>query len=69
MSFHLVAGNISDLEVCLGYLRISKSILDMSEIRKARGVYVSTIKLAKPYNKVSADIKSRFGRFLQLRKI
>lgn len=68
MNVHLVAGNKTDLEIGLGYLRISKSITDMSEIRKARGVYVSTVKLARNYGDVAADIQSRFGRFVQLRK-
>lgn len=68
MTAHLIAANRSDLEVGLGFLRISKQIKDMSEIRRARGVYVSTVRLTKPYKEVSGTISARFGRFIQLRK-
>ena len=68
MIAHLIAGNRSDLEVAMGYLRISKSIKDLSDIREARGVYVCTIKLSKPFKDVAHDISARFGRFVQLRK-
>ena len=68
MTAHLIAGLRSDLEVGLGFLRISKSIKAMGEIRQARGVYVCTVRLAKPFKTVSADISARFGRFVQLRK-
>lgn len=68
MIVHLIAGNKSDLEVGLGYLRLSKSISDMGEIRFARGVYVTTIRLSRPLKDVSSDISSRFGKFVQIRK-
>lgn len=68
MIAHLVAGNRSDLEVGLGFLRISKQIKDMGEIRRARGVYVITVRLTKPFKDVSDTISSRFARFVQLRK-
>lgn len=68
MIAHLIAGNQSDLEVALGYLKISKSVSNMGEIRKTRGVYVCTVRLSHPYKDVSAQISARFGRFVQLRK-
>jgi hypothetical protein len=68
MIAHLIAGNMSDLEVAMGYLRISKSIKDLGEIRSDRGVYICTVRLAKPFKDVAHDIASRFGRFVQLRK-
>lgn len=68
MTAHLIAGNKSDLEVGLGYLNISKSVKKVGEIRQARGVYVSTVLLAKPFTEVAQDLKSRFGRFVQLRR-
>jgi hypothetical protein len=68
MIAHLIAANRSDLEVGLGFLRISKQIKDMGEIRRARGVYVSTIRLSKPFKEVADTISARFGRFVQLRK-
>lgn len=69
MNVHLIAGFRSDLEVGIGYLRISKSIKDMSEVRQARGVYVCTVKLTKPFKEVADQITARFGRFVQLRRI
>lgn len=69
MNAHLVAGFRSDLEVGMGYLRISKSIKDMSEVRQARGVYVCTVKLTKPFKEVADQLSARFGRFVQLRKV
>lgn len=68
MSAHLIAANRSDLEVGLGFLRISRQISDMGEIRQARGVYVATVKLTKPFKDVADTISARFGRFVQLRK-
>ena len=68
MISHLIAGNKSDLEVGLGYLKISRSIKDMGDIRQERGVYVVTVRLSKPFDAVSKDISARFGRFVQLRK-
>jgi hypothetical protein len=69
MNAHLVAGFRSDLEVGMGYLRISKSIKDMGEVRQARGVYVCTVKLTKPFKEVADQLSARFGRFVQLRKV
>lgn len=69
MNAHLVAGFRSDLEVGMGYLRISKSIKDMGEVRQARGVYVCTVKLTKPFKEVADQLTARFGRFVQLRKV
>jgi hypothetical protein len=68
MTAHLIAGNKTDLEVGLGYLNISNSIKRHGEIRQARGVYVSTVLLARPFTDVAQDLKSRFGRFVQLRR-
>lgn len=68
MNVHLIASNVADLEVALGFLRISKQIIDMGEIRRARGVYVCTVKLAKPFKEVSGAISAKFGQFVQLRK-
>ena len=68
MIAHLVAGNRSDLEVGLGFLRVSKQIKDMGEIRQARGVYVLTVRLSKPFEDVANTISAKFGRFVQLRK-
>lgn len=68
MISHLVAANRSDLEVAMGYLKISKSIKDLGEVRETRGVYICTVRLAKPFKDVAYDISSRFGRFVQLRK-
>lgn len=68
MNVHLIASNVADLEVALGFLRISKQIIDMGEIRRARGVYVCTVKLAKPLKEVSDIISAKFGQFVQLRK-
>jgi len=69
MNAHLVAGFRSDLEVGMGYLRISKSIKDMGEVRQTRGVYVCTVKLTKPFKEVADQLSARFGRFVQLRKV
>jgi len=69
MTAHLIASNSSDLEVGLGFLRISKQISDMSEIRQARGVYVSTVRLKKPFKEVADTISAHFGRFVQLRRL
>ena len=68
MIVHLVAGTRTYIEVVLGYLRISKSIKDYGEIRERRGVYVVDVKLTKPFNDVSQDLKSRFGHFVQIRR-
>lgn len=68
MNAHLIAGNRSDLEVGLGFLRISRQIKDMGETRRARGVYVCTVKLTKPFKDVADTISAKFGRFVQLRK-
>lgn len=68
MIVHLVAGTRTYIEVVLGYLRISKSIKDYSEIRERRGAYVVDVKLTKPFNDVSQDIKARFGNFAQIRR-
>lgn len=69
MTAHLIAGFRSDLEVGMGYLKISKSIKDIGDVRQTRGVYVCTVKLAKPFKEVADDISARFGRFVQLRKV
>lgn len=69
MKANLIAANKTDLEVGLGYLRISKSIKDMGEIRQARGVYLAPVALSKPFADVQHDISARFGRFIQLRRI
>lgn len=68
MIAHLVAGNQSDLEVALGFLRIARLVSSIGEIRKARGVYVCTVRLSRPYKDVADQISARFGRFVQLRK-
>lgn len=68
MIAHLIAGNRSDLEVGLGFLKIKKIISDTEEIRKARGVYVVTVKLKSPFKEVSDELSARFGRFVQLRR-
>lgn len=68
MTAHLIAGNRSGLEVGLGYLNISKSVKRAGEIRQARGVYVSTVLLSKPFTEVAQDLKSQFGHFVQLRR-
>jgi hypothetical protein len=69
MKAHLISANKTDLEVGLGYLRISKSINDMGDVRQARGVHLVTVSLTKPFNSVQSDLSARFGRFLQLRHI
>lgn len=69
MKAHLISSNKTDLEVGLGYLRISKSIDDMGDVRQARGVHLVTVSLIKPFNSVQSDLSARFGRFLQLRHI
>lgn len=69
MKANLIAANKTDLEVGLGYLRISKSIKDMGEIRQARGVYVIPVALVKSFKDVQHDLSARFGRFVQLRNI
>jgi hypothetical protein len=69
MKANLIAANKTDLEVGLGYLRISKSINDMGEIRQARGVYLIPVSLKKPFGDVQNDLSARFGRFIQLRRI
>ena len=69
MNAHLIARYRSDLEVALGFLRLKKSIKDMSEIRQARGVYVSTVRLALPFDDARKLISDRFGRFVELRKV
>ena len=68
MIAHLVAGNMSDLEVALGFLKISKSIKDLGEVRRTRGAYVCTIRLSRPISEVAHNISARFGRFVQIRK-
>jgi len=68
MIAHLIASNSADLQVGLGFLRISKQISAMGEIRQARGVYVATVRLSKPFKEVSDSIAARFGRFVQLRR-
>lgn len=68
MIVHLVAGTRTYIEVVLGYLRISKSIKDYGEIRERRGAYVVDVKLTKPFNDVSQDLKARFGHFAQIRR-
>jgi len=68
MTAHLIAANRSDLEVGLGFLRISKQISDMGETRQTRGVYVATVRLTKPFKEVADTISARFGRFVQLRR-
>ena len=68
MTAYLIAENIADLEVGLGFLKISKLIKDSGEFRTARGVHVITVRLAKPYNQVAELVSARFGRFVQLRK-
>lgn len=68
MIAHLIAGNKSDLEVGLGFLKIKKAIINMEEIRKARGVYVVTIKLKSSFKEISDELSARFGRFVQLRR-
>jgi hypothetical protein len=68
MIAHLIAGNKSDLEVALGFLKIKKVISDMEEIRHARGVYVITVKLKSPFKEISDELSARFGRFVQLRR-
>jgi hypothetical protein len=68
MTAHLIAANRSDLEVGLGFLRISKQISDMGETRQARGVYVATVRLTKPFKEVADTISARFGHFVQLRR-
>lgn len=68
MIAHVVAGNRTDLEVALGFLKISKSIKDHGDVRESRGAYVCTVRLARPYKDVSYDISARFGRFVQIRK-
>ena len=65
---YLVAGFSSDLQVALGYLRLRKSISDMSEIRQAGSAYVCTVKIVKPFDEIARDISARFGRFVRLRK-
>ena len=69
MNAHLVAGFRADLEVGIGYLRISKSIKDMGDVRQTRGVYVCTINLTKPFKEVADQLSARFGKFIQLRKV
>jgi hypothetical protein len=53
----------------MGYLRISKSIKDMGDVRQARGVYVCTVSLTKPFKEVADQLSARFGKFIQLRKV
>lgn len=52
----------------MGFLRISKSVKELGEARKLRGVYVCTVRLARPYKDVAHDISARFGRFVRLEK-
>lgn len=68
MIAYLIASNKSDLEVCLGYLKIFKALKDMGEIRNERGVYICTLRLSKPFDVVSKSIRDRFGRFVQIRR-
>jgi hypothetical protein len=68
MIAHLIASNKTDLEVCLGHLRIFKALKDMGDIRQERGVYICTLRLSKPFDVVSKSIRDRFGRFVQIRK-
>jgi hypothetical protein len=61
----LVSNFEADMQVAISLLKLSKSVSDISETRKANGVFMCDIMSKKTKKEVSAILASRFGRAVQ----
>jgi hypothetical protein len=61
----IVSNFEADLQVAISWLKLNKAVADISETRKANGVFMCDIISKKSKKEVSSLLASRFGRSVQ----